>query len=335
MALPLLALPLLAGLFGAGAAGTVAYTGNEANKAMEGANEAERNLMSIPTVEGAAARNDSNRVTTEAVQPVGTQQPVRTGPSQAQLDPLLAALSSLDTTRDQGLAAAQSKFDRNRAAYDAENIQDRQNYEKQLAQNEGNLSANRHAALLQASQGGLGLRSVLASLGALSGTGGQLADQAIARAANKDIGAADDAFRTSADTLNTAWSDTERKQRQRDEDAKAAFENEQRSIQQNILQSRQGILTQLSNLFGADTEQGRNYASQAASLYPQIAQNSQRSVGSYQAASPLYSEQALDTYKGGVRDLTVGTRAGGGNESVLNSPLFALPGARRREEELV
>lgn len=253
------------------------------------------------------------------------------GPTQAQLDPLMAALSSTDTMRTNAQNEARSLYSKNISAYNAEDANDRQNYDKQVQQNEGNLATNRWASLLQGAQGAQGLRAVLGSLGALSGTGGQLADRAVASAANKDIGEANETFNTNAEGLNMAWQGTEREQRQRRSEADAARDNDLRGADSSWAQSRQGILTQLANLFGAGTSQGAQYSSEAAALYPQVAQGSNRAVASYQAASPLYSQQALDTYKGGVRDLSVNTRGG----ATPGGPaLVAAPTPRRRDEEL-
>lgn len=334
MPIPLIPLAILAATGALGFGGTkVAET--KAKSALDNENRALDELMRTPSVDTARAQAQASA--SDQLQGAGLVSggggggAVRQGPSSAQVNPLLQALSSTDTVRDNALGTAQRTFDENMKAYTAENAQDRANYEKQVGQNESNLSANRQAALLQAAQGGQGLRSVLASLGALSGTGGFLADRAISQAANKDIGAADETFKTSADTLNTAWMDTERKQRQRNADAEAALANEQNEARRSYAQSRQGILSQLSNLYGGDTAQGRQYASDAAALYPTIAQNTSKAVAGYQASSPLYSQQALDTYKAGVNDLTVGAQAGGAEGT--NPSLFALQ-QRRRDEEL-
>ncbi|TXH12301.1 MAG: hypothetical protein E6R03_13095 [Hyphomicrobiaceae bacterium] len=255
------------------------------------------------------------------------------GPTSAQVNPLTSALSSTDTVRDNAKTTATSLYNKNVLAYDAEDANDLANYQKQVGQNEGNLAANRWAALLQAAQGGRGLRAVLGSLGALAGTGSTLADRAVTGAANKDIGEAGDTFETNADQLNTAWQETERQQRQRREDAVAARDNELKAADRDWASSKQGILTQLANLFGVGTSRGNTYASEAASLYPTIASNTQQSVAGYQAASPLYSQQALDTYKGGVSDLTVGARTGG-VAGGTPGPLVAAP-TRRRDEEVI
>lgn len=273
---------------------------------------------------------DANYIAQQSAAQAAAQ---RAAALEQQANPLRQALSSLDIVRDNRRGEIDSEYDRNIGAYDEQMEQDRATYDKQVTQNEQNQAGNRQAALLAAARGGSGLRSVLGSLGALSGSGAQLADRAIQTEANKDIGEADRAFNTSADTINTAWSNTEREDRQRRLDAEAAKTNRLNQADQDYFSNRQNVLTQLANLFGVDTTQGAQYASEAGSLYPQIASASRTAVADYAPSSSLYSPQALETYKAGTRDMTVGNTIGAGGDA-LNAPLVAGSDRRRREEEL-
>lgn len=255
---------------------------------------------------------------------------VSTGPSDSQVNPLLEAIASLDSIRQNALNAARDRFNKFGAQYDTEDANDLATYNRQVDQNEMNLASNRQAALLAAAQGGRGLRAVLASLGALSGTGSQLADRAIANSANLDLGDAQDSFETNVDTLGSAWQQTEREQRQRRLDAEAALENDRQAAESTFLTSKQGILGKLADLFGAGTARGNQYASEAASLYAPLARTSRTAVSDYARPDSLYSQQNLDTYKAGAGDLTV--KASGGGNSNSNSSVFTT--TQRKKDEL-
>lgn len=256
-------------------------------------------------------------------------------PNQAQVDAMLESLGALDTVRAEARKASKSQYDKNVAGYAEAEKSDKSEYNKQVAQNEGNMAADRQAALLAAAQGGRGLRSVLAALGALQGTGSLLADRAIANAANQDIGAAQDSFETNADTLTTAYRETEREQRQRRADAEAALQNEYRAADLARYQGQQNVYNDIANIYGLETPKGAEYLSKASALYGPIAGAGRQNVASYAAPNKLYSPQALDNYKAGVSDLTVETAPAAGNSD--NRPVLqAYQGkGRKRDEEVV
>lgn len=251
----------------------------------------------------------------------------------AQVDAVLAGLSPLDTVRANAQNRAQSTYDEMLKQYGAEDARDKANYGKQVTQNEQNLSTNRQAALSSAAQGGRGLRSVLAALGALSGTGQQLADRAISSQANLDLGQARNAFDVNADTLTSAYEDVERQQRQRRSNAQAALENEKAAADLDYFRNQQNIYNQAANIYGAGTPEGNEYITKASALYAPIAGATRANVAKYDTASPLYSQQALQNYKAGTSDLTVGAQQGG-SSNVINNPLYAM-NQKRRQEQLV
>lgn len=305
-------------------------------------------MMQDPIFNDFATRTTSNPVVqdTNTTKPQQIPQQIPTGPTAAQIqaaqeaaqlkaqaDAILKSIGALDTVRSGAYESAQSQYNKNIKGYEDAEKSDLEAYTKQVGQNEGNLASNRQAALLQAAQSGRGLRSVLAALGALGGTGSVLADRAVSQAANQDIGEAQNAFETSADTLTGAYKETEREQRQRREDARAALENEKRAADLARYQGQQSAYTDLANLYGLGTAQGNEYSSKAAQLYPQIASSTKTSVGSYAAPKSLYSEQALEQYKGGVKELTVDAKKAGA--ATKQPQLTAFYGDRKRDEEVV
>lgn len=252
---------------------------------------------------------------------------------QRQIDAILSSIGALDTVRNDARSAAQAQYNRNIAGYNAADAADLARYNRDVAQNEGNLASDRQAALLQASQSGKGLRSILGAFGALEGTGSILADRAIANAANVDIGQATDTFNTNATNLFTARQEAERQQRQRRIDAEAALTNDINAAELARLQGQQGAYTDIANLYGLGTSLGADYASKASALYPEIARAGKQEVGSYAKPSELYSSKALDTYKAGVQDLTVGATPTGSATGRPSLQAYA-PGARKRDEEV-
>lgn len=269
-----------------------------------------------------------------------TQQPqynaaaVAAAQQRAQMDlaanPLLASLGSLDQILGNRLGNAQSTYDRFINQYNEQDALDRQAYDGQVQSNNENLASDRQAGLLNAARGGVGLRSVLSSMGALAGSGSDLISRLIGQAANSDIGQADKTFKTNSSNLNTSWGQAEQQQRQRRSDAGANLQNDQQNARADVLNSRKSIFEQLANVYGTADAKGTQYASQAAALAPQIANTTRASVAPYQAASSLFSPGALQQYLAGTKDLNVNTS--GSTQTPINSPTFAA--TQRKDDRL-
>lgn len=254
------------------------------------------NPMNYNLVDGAASQQATNNLAT--------------GPSAAVLSPLLAALDALGIARDTSNNNAQSDYQNTIKQYNDLFGIDQTKYNGQVTQNEQNLTGNRQAALLQAAQGGQGLRAVLAAMGALNGTGSILADRAIGQAANKDIGDAQNTFETNASSLQGAWADTEAQDKQRRAQADAALRASQNANDTSFYNNKIDILGKLANAYGANTGQGANYANEAASLYGKVAAIPQGQAVSYTPVSNLYNPQNLASYLAGTNNLQVQTQPG-------------------------
>lgn len=251
----------------------------------------------------------------------------------AMVNPLIAAYNALGSARDTSRGRAQSDYDTTLSQYDEQFGIDKQRYGGQVTQNEQNLTGNRQAALLQASQGGQGLRAVLAAMGALNGTGSVLADRAITQAANQDIGAAQNTFETNASTLQGAWADTEAEDKQRRSQAQAALQAAFNNADTNFFNNKIDILGKLANAYGAGTSEGANYSNQAASLYDTVAKIPQGQAVSYTPVSNLYNPQNLANYLAGTKNLQVQAQSGNAQPNAPSS-VVATPTQRRREDEL-
>jgi len=238
-----------------------------------------------------------------------------------QANPLLGSLGSLDQVLANRLAQARAEYDRAIAGYNAQDALDKQAYNDNVHTNEQNFTSGNQAALLGAANASTGLRGVLGSLGALAGSGGDVVNRLVGQAANSDLGTARNTFDTNAKALTTNYGQTEQQQRQRRADAEANFGNTEQNARADVLNSRQSILEQLANLYGAGTSRGNEYAGQATALAPQIAETSRANVAPYQAASSLYSPTTLQGYLTGTKNLNVSTDSG--TNTPINSPLYA------------
>ena len=233
-------------------------------------------------------------------------------------DPLLKALASLDIGRQTSRDAAQGNYQNMLNQYTDQFNTDRTRYQGQTTQNEQNLTGNRQAALLQAAQGGQGLRAVLAAMGALNGTGSVLADRAVSQAANKDIGDAQNTFETNATSLTNAWADTESQDRQRRAQADAARQAAFNSADTGFFNNKIDILGKLANIYDAGSAQRGNYARQAGDLYNQVARIPQGEAVPYTPVSSLYSPQNLSSYLAGTNNLQVQAQSGNTQPNVPN-----------------
>lgn len=248
--------------------------------------------------------------------------PVR--PSAVQVDPLLASLGALDTVLGNKNQQTYDEYGRAIAGYDAQDKIDSDAYNQNVQQNEGTYTSNNQRALLNAANAGSGLRGVLASLGGLAGSGGDLVRRLVGLAANSDTGEARDTFDVNAGNLNSAWSSAEQQQRQRRGDAVATRDNNLMNNEAGVLSSKQSIYQQLANLYGTDFAEGGQYAAQASALSPRIAATTRASVAPYAPPSASFSPAALKSYLAGTQNLEVSTAGGGGEAGTLpvNSPLF-------------
>lgn len=248
----------------------------------------------------------------------------------AQVNPLIAAYNALDPARNTARNRSQSDYDNMISQYNDQFSTDKQRYGGQVTQNEQNLTGNRQAAMLQASQGGQGLRAVLAAMGALNGTGSTLADRAITQSANKDIGDAQNNFETNASTLQNAWADTEAEDKQRRGQAQSALQASFNNADTNFFNNKIDILGKLANAYGAGSAEGTRYANQAAGLYDTVAKIPQGEAVSYTPVSSLYSPQNLANYLAGTKNLQV--QAQGGNAQPNVPSIVATPTPKRKDE---
>lgn len=240
-------------------------------------------------------------------------------------------LNSLDTQLVNMNQSSKSQFDQLMEQYIAENAANLTNFNDQTAKNEATRSGGISQSLAAAAQGGRGLRSALAAMGALGGTGQLLANRAIASSANKDVGGVNETFDTNATGLNSAWEKTEREQRQRKTDAETALENARVKNAGSIASQRQSLLRDMSGFWEQAGNKGAasEWLSKVSGENPAIERAALTATPAFQRSSAAFSPGALKNYLAGNQDMTV--QADTGNSGLaINSPLYA---ARTRREE--
>ena len=258
---------------------------------------------------------------------------ISSGPSQAELNGVLDNIRNLDQVLANKNQTAQDLYNQARKSYDDTFALDRQAHDKAVTQNEQANTDARQAAMIQTATGGRGLRSVLASMNAANGTGLDLANQAISREANIDIGNADKNFQTNASNLTDAWARAEDEDKKRRAEADTILANTKTNNAADVASSRQSMYNQLAGMYNRGSSQANNYLAKATALNPEIVAGSKQAVTPYTQSRQLFAPGELQQYLGGVRDLTVGASAAPSGQSSIpiNSPLFGQSEDKRRQ----
>jgi len=188
----------------------------------------------------------------------------------------LAGLDATNIRLSGGLQSIKDAIANLLGQYSNEYSQANDVYGSNSVTNKSNFLANQQSALTNAAQGRQGLYGLLSSLGALSGSGIALANNAVQNKANEDIANSNTDFKTNQDSLDTSFSqfDAANKARKQEaEDARIANEN---ALRASIAQSQQGYYTGLSNDYAdmGNTGEANKYSDLAKSLFPTIATNS-------------------------------------------------------------
>lgn len=252
---------------------------------------------------------------------------------QAEVDSIMSSMRTLDQVLANRNRTTEDTYNQAMKSYDDTFALDRQARDKAQIQNEQTNTAARQAAMVQAAAGGRGLRSVLASMGALGGTGLDLANQAVSREANVDIGNADKNFQTNAGNISDSWARAEDEDTKRRAEARTIRENARTNNAAEVASTRQSMYNQLAGLFDRGTSQANSYLAQASALNPTIAAGSRQAVTPYTKSQQLFSPGKLQEYLGGVRDLSVSASAApsGQSSTPINSPLFGQSEDKRRQ----
>lgn len=227
-----------------------------------------------------------------------------------------AGLNAVGTQISSGQAAVDAALAALNGTYDTEKAAEGKSYGSNTDQNKVNLSKNQQTALVNAAQGRQGLNGTLASLGALNGSGIELATRAVQKGANDDLAGASDSYATNAQALDTADAAFQAADKERRDQAAADAKTAKTKVQNTGLQSQLGYYQNLSNDYAAEGDKGSagKYADLAAALFPQIASTSvPDATPTYSAAA--YTAPALSSYLSGANtqvNVTPASAATGG-----------------------
>lgn len=244
----------------------------------------------------------------------------------------LAALEGAGVQRSRGLSAINDTLARIFWGYDSEAAGNERNYEESSVTNRNNLLRSTQAALASAAEGRRGLFSVLASLGALNGSGVTLANQAVQRGANADITGGTDTFNDNQALLDTSIDQFRSADRLRREDTERAAAAERDALEYNNLKNKQNIYSSLADDYSqmGNAAQAKVYSDMVAALFPDIGRLSVATPG-LSALNASYSPSQLAKFAAGGPSTTVRTTPATGSDQLPG--LVAQPTVRRRDDE--
>lgn len=270
------------------------------------------------------------------VQGASTSAPAASGPARPQLnqaavDATNQAISSLDIERDTGYRNIDDSFNSLMSRYGKEAARNEEDYTQQTETNTNNLTKNKQNALVAAAQGRRGLRGTLAALGALSGDGSILADRAVTRGANEDIGEAADTFAGNAQTLDKAIGRFREEDKDRRAEAETTRTNQRTALEGSIASKRQNFFQKLAELYGGAerTAEANANLAQAGALNNEIAAKTRVASTPFAARSAAFTPGDLESYLAGAGDMTVDVTAG---DSGGMNPTSLLAGRKKKEE---
>lgn len=260
----------------------------------------------------------------------GTPAPVL---NQAAVDATQRAIESVDTEQNVGYRNIDDSFGSLIGKYDVERGRNKADFDENTFTNTQNLSKNKQNALLSAAQGRRGLRGTLASIGALSGTGGELADRAVTTEANQDLGEATETYGTNARSLGKAWKRFDEEDQDRRREAETAKVNQRIALEGSLAAKRQSFFQKMAELFaeGGNTSAANDYLGRAGALNEEIAQKSRVGATPFTQRAAAFTPGELENYLAGAGDLRVNVGRGGGGRTP--SSIFAGRSPVDDEEE--
>lgn len=262
----------------------------------------------------------------------GGTQYANTDAARARIQANLNALDGLLAAQN---ATARGEYDTLLNQYNTEDARAKQDYERQTQTNVDARSRGLQGAYTAATQGSRGLSGVLASIGALSGTGVDLANRAVAQAANTDIGNVNDNYTTNATNLNTAWTRTKEDQDRRRRAAETALKNARLKNAADIAKQRIDLYSQLGDKY-ADAgmfDQAKSTSAKIDPYYSIINKGAKVAAPNFSAMKASFDPAALENYLAGGYNQNVSTRGGGaGSNLPANTPLYVQ--SRKKDKAL-
>lgn len=248
-----------------------------------------------------------------------------------------AGLSAVDSQTNAGLSSIDKALGTLRGQYAEEAAGNEKSYTDNSNTNMGNLQKNKQSAMVNGAQGRRGLFSTLSSLGALNGSGIDLANNAVKRGVEVDLSGANDSFATNQGGLDLSIGTFRREDKNRNENANINAENARTNVRNDAARSKQNFYKNIANDYDemGDAGNSARYSGMAASLYPSVAATNVPNANlGYSAAA--FTAPTLENYlagQGGTEVTATPTQPGAG--------ATALPGltvggqAKKKQFQLV
>lgn len=239
------------------------------------------------------------------------------------------SLDSLGTIRGNALTGADTEYKNVTDAYGIENAENLTKYNKDVESNEITRDGNTQAALRGAAQGSRGLYSTLASIGALGGTGRQLANRAVATEANTDLGAGEKSFETNVESLFDTRGLVEKEEKQRQLDADKILKDTKQGAEYDYLKGNQDLSSQMAKHWtdAGNNGEADNWTRKASAFTPQMAAQTKVNPAQYARKSLKYAAPEMDNYLGGLNSTAVNVASG----NPVNGALYT---STRKKDEL-
>lgn len=250
------------------------------------------------------------------------------------------AIDSLGTELNIGYGNIDAEANSVRSRYDREAQMNEDDYNTQTVNNNQSLLKNKQNELQAAAQGARGLRSTLASIGALGGTGLTLANRAVTNAANQGLGEATETAAGNARTLDTAIGKFRDEDKIRRDELDTQARNQKTALEGRVESKRQGYFQKMAELFSeiGDTGNATSFLNRAGDLNNTIASKTAVAASPIAARSAAFTPGTLADYLAGAGDMTVTTEAGDVT-GLGASPSSILAGGkkdeRRKQQQLV
>lgn len=182
-------------------------------------------------------------------------------------------LAGADSQNSVGLAKVAQALANIIGGYDTEAGQNQTAYQGNSDNNQNAYQKNKASALVGAAQGRKGLFGTLASLGALNGSGIDLANKAVVTGANQDLSGAADNYATNQTGFDAALQKFKDEDAARRKDAQTAADDAKTTVQYNTAKTKQDIYRGIANDYEAEGNHGAaaDYTGRASALFPEIA----------------------------------------------------------------
>lgn len=228
----------------------------------------------------------------------------------------LAGLGAVDQQTNSGLAAIDKVLATLKGQYAEEAAANEKSYTDNSNTNQGNLQKNKQSAMVNGAQGRRGLFSTLSSLGALNGSGIDLANNAVKRGVEVDLSGAGDNYATNQSGLDTSIGTFRREDKNRNANADLTAGNAKTNVQNDAARSKQNFYKNIANDYDEMGNAGESsrYSGMAAGLYPAVAASNVPNANlGYSAAA--FDAPSLESYlagQGGTQVTATPANAGAG-----------------------